>query len=51
MKRFGTATWNGDLREAKVSVSTESRAPESRPHTYLLQPLRREAGHAPGRAK
>ena len=28
MKRFGSATWNGDLREGKGSVSTESRALE-----------------------
>jgi osmotically inducible protein OsmC len=26
MKRFGSATWNGDLREGKGSVSTKSRA-------------------------
>jgi hypothetical protein len=30
MKRFGSATWNGDLREGKGSVSTESRALEKR---------------------
>jgi lipoyl-dependent peroxiredoxin len=33
MKRFGSATWNGDLREGKGSVSTESRALESHPYT------------------
>ena len=26
MKRFGSAAWNGGLREGKGSVSTESRA-------------------------
>jgi lipoyl-dependent peroxiredoxin len=26
MKRFGSATWNGGLREGKGSVSTESGA-------------------------
>jgi lipoyl-dependent peroxiredoxin len=35
MKRFGSATWNGDLREGKGSVSTESRALESRPYTFF----------------
>jgi lipoyl-dependent peroxiredoxin len=29
MKRFGSATWNGDLREGKGSVSTESGALET----------------------
>jgi lipoyl-dependent peroxiredoxin len=29
MKRFGSATWKGDLREGKGSVSTESRALEN----------------------
>jgi hypothetical protein len=28
MKRFGSAAWNGGLREGKGSVSTESRALE-----------------------
>jgi hypothetical protein len=32
MKRFGSATWSGGLREGKGSVSTESRALE----TYRL---------------
>ena len=35
MKRFGSATWNGDLREGKGSVSTESRALESHPYTFF----------------
>src|ERR1700719_973976 len=30
MKRFGSAAWNGGLREGKGSVSTESRALETR---------------------
>ena len=35
MKRFGSATWNGDLREGKGSVSTESRALETHPYTFF----------------
>src|SRR5882672_695398 len=35
MKRFGSATWNGYLREGKGSVSTESRALESHPYTFF----------------
>ena len=35
MKRFGSATWNGGLREGKGSVSTESRALESHPYTFF----------------
>src|ERR1700688_3240577 len=35
MKRYGSATWNGDLREGKGSVSTESRALESHPYTFF----------------
>ena len=35
MKRFGSATWNGGLREGKGSVSTESRALESYPYTFF----------------
>jgi lipoyl-dependent peroxiredoxin len=35
MKRFGSATWNGDLREGKGSVSTKSRALESHPYTFF----------------
>jgi hypothetical protein len=35
MKRFGSAAWNGGLREGKRSVSTESRALETYPHTFF----------------
>ena len=35
MKRFGSTTWNGDLREGKGSVSTESRALETYPYTFF----------------
>src|SRR5712671_4151450 len=35
MKRFGSATWNGDLREGKATVSTESRALENHPYTFF----------------
>src|ERR1700741_3609226 len=35
MKRFGSATWNGGLREGQGSVSTESRALESHPYTFF----------------
>ncbi|MEA2914526.1 MAG: lipoyl-dependent peroxiredoxin [Bradyrhizobium sp.] len=35
MKRFGSATWNGDLREGKGSVSTESPVLESHPYTFF----------------
>ena len=35
MKRFGSAAWNGGLREGKGSVSTESRALESYPYTFF----------------
>jgi len=38
MKRFGSAAWNGGLREGKGSVSTESRALKLSLH--VLQPLR-----------
>jgi lipoyl-dependent peroxiredoxin len=31
MKRFGSAAWNGSLREGEGSVSTESRALETIP--------------------
>ena len=47
MKRFGSATWNGDLREGKGSVSTESRALESHPYTFFSR-YGEEAGHEPG---
>ena len=35
MKRFGSAAWNGGLPEGKGSVSTESRALETYPYTFL----------------
>ena len=35
MKRFGSATWNGGLREGKGSVSTESGALETYPYTLF----------------
>ena len=35
MKRFGSATWNGGLREGKGSVSTESRALETYPYSFF----------------
>jgi osmotically inducible protein OsmC len=35
MKRFGSAAWNGSLREGKGSVSTESRALENHPYTFF----------------
>src|SRR6202008_2910460 len=35
MKRFGSAAWNGGLREGKGSVSTESRALETYPSTFF----------------
>jgi osmotically inducible protein OsmC len=35
MKRFGSATWNGGLREGRGSVSTESHALESYPNTLF----------------
>jgi len=35
MKRFGSAAWNGDLREGNGSVSTESRALQSHPYTFF----------------
>jgi osmotically inducible protein OsmC len=35
MKRFGSAAWNGNLREGKGSVSTESRALENHPYTFF----------------
>jgi lipoyl-dependent peroxiredoxin len=35
MKRFGSATWNGGLREGKGSVSIESRALETYPYTFF----------------
>ena len=35
MKRFGSAAWNGNLREGKGSVSTESHALENHPYTFF----------------
>src|ERR1700687_1919024 len=35
MKRFGSAGWNGGLREGKGSVSTQSRAREAYPYTFF----------------
>ena len=35
MKRFGSAAWNGSLREGKGLVSTESRALENHPYTFF----------------
>jgi DNA-binding winged helix-turn-helix (wHTH) protein len=35
MKRFGSAVWNGDLREGNGSVSSESRALETYPYTFF----------------
>jgi osmotically inducible protein OsmC len=37
MKRFGSTTWNGALREGKGTVSTESRALESFPYSFLTR--------------
>ena len=35
MKRLGSATWNGSLREGKGSVSPESRALENHLYTFF----------------
>jgi osmotically inducible protein OsmC len=35
VKRFGSAAWNGGLREGKGSVSTESSALETYPYTFF----------------
>ena len=35
MKRFGSAAWNGGLREGNGSVSTESRALGTYPYTFF----------------
>ena len=37
MKRFGSAAWNGGLREGKGSVSTESRALENYPYSFFTR--------------
>jgi len=47
MKRFGSATWNGGLRDGKGSVSTESRSLEAYPYTFFS----RYGGPAPIRRK
>ena len=43
MKRFGSTTWNGGLREGKGAVSTESRALESYPTASFLVTARSPA--------
>jgi hypothetical protein len=35
MKRFGSTTWNGGLREGTGAVSTESRALENYPYSFF----------------
>jgi osmotically inducible protein OsmC len=35
MKRLGSTTWNGGLREGKGSLSTESGALETYPYTFF----------------
>jgi lipoyl-dependent peroxiredoxin len=35
MKRFGSAAWNGGLREGDGSVSTESHGLENHPYTFF----------------
>ena len=37
MKRFGSTTWNGDLRDGKGVVSTESRALEKYPYSFFTR--------------
>jgi organic hydroperoxide reductase OsmC/OhrA len=46
MKHFGSAAWNGDLREGKGSVSTESPALETYPYT-LFSRYREKPGTNP----
>jgi hypothetical protein len=41
MKRFGSATWNGDLREGRGSVSTEGRVRSSAATVKSRAPIRR----------
>jgi hypothetical protein len=43
MKRFGSTRWNGDLRNGKGAVSTESRALENYPYSSF-----RRYGEKPG---
>ena len=35
MKRFGSATWSGSLRDGKGAVSTESQAMKNHPYTFF----------------
>ena len=37
MKRFGSTRWNGDLREGRGAVSTESRALENYPYSFFTR--------------
>jgi osmotically inducible protein OsmC len=37
MKRFGSTRWNGGLREGNGAVSTESRALENYPYSFLTR--------------
>ena len=37
MKRFGSTTWKGGLREGKGAVSTESRALENYPYSFFTR--------------
>ena len=37
MKRFGTTRWNGNLREGTGAVSTDSRALENYPYSFLTR--------------
>jgi hypothetical protein len=48
MKRFGSAAWNGGLREGKGSVSTESRALETYPYTFFSRYGHQSGGAAWG---
>jgi hypothetical protein len=43
MKRFGSATWGGDLRGGKGSVSTESHALETYPYTFFSRTVKSRA--------
>jgi osmotically inducible protein OsmC len=35
MKRFGSATWSGSLRDGKGAVSTESQPMKNHPYTFF----------------
>ncbi|WP_024510735.1 OsmC family protein [Bradyrhizobium sp. ARR65] len=37
MKRFGSTRWNGNLREGKGAVSTQSRALEDYPYSFFTR--------------